>query len=138
MYVKDIKTDVKAVRKTREQKLETARAWKARKKRESRSYDIQAAVRENRKRFKKMGMTPKDYYDALKQQLGICAICSIRMLAPHIDHDHTTGKFRGLLCNNCNRGIGLLGDSKRVLRSAIDYLRNTTPPPEYNYFNLAA
>ena len=41
-----------------------------------------------------------------------------------IDHSHTTGKVRGLLCNNCNRGIGMLGDSKRNLKNALKYLKD--------------
>ena len=55
-----------------------------------------------------------------------CAICGIheenvtKSLA--IDHDHTTGLVRGYLCNNCNRGIGLLKDDPNVLRNAIEYL----------------
>lgn len=41
-----------------------------------------------------------------------------------IDHDHETGKVRGLLCNNCNRAIGLLGDSVSTLLDAVEYLRS--------------
>lgn len=41
-----------------------------------------------------------------------------------IDHNHKTGKFRGILCNNCNRGIGLLGDSAQNLERAITYLNS--------------
>jgi hypothetical protein len=55
-----------------------------------------------------------------------CAICNVheenvtKSLA--IDHDHATGKVRGYLCNNCNRGIGLLKDSVEILSNAIKYL----------------
>jgi DNA-directed RNA polymerase subunit RPC12/RpoP len=55
-----------------------------------------------------------------------CAICGVheenttKSLA--LDHDHATGKVRGYLCNNCNRGIGLLKDSVEVLSKAIEYL----------------
>ena len=40
-----------------------------------------------------------------------------------VDHDHETGAVRGLLCNHCNRGIGLLGDSITNLENAIKYLQ---------------
>lgn len=40
-----------------------------------------------------------------------------------VDHDHTTGQFRGILCNTCNRGIGLLGDDVDNLKRAITYLQ---------------
>jgi hypothetical protein len=63
----------------------------------------------------------------LAKQRGVCAICKTEDPGPrsnhfHIDHDHATGKVRGLLCNNCNRGIGLLKDSPSVLLQAHLYL----------------
>lgn len=42
---------------------------------------------------------------------------------PHLDHDHITGKFRGWICNKCNRGIGNLEDSLEGLLKAVDYVR---------------
>ena len=39
-----------------------------------------------------------------------------------VDHDHETGEFRGWLCNACNTGLGLLGDKKENLESAVKYL----------------
>jgi hypothetical protein len=40
-----------------------------------------------------------------------------------VDHDHRTGKVRGLLCNHCNAGLGCLRDDPAVIQSAIDYLK---------------
>lgn len=61
----------------------------------------------------------------LKQLLAThknCMICGIEENLV-VDHDHKTGKVRGLLCNHCNRGLGHFKDKEESLRSAIDYLR---------------
>jgi len=72
------------------------------------------------------------YAAVLAQQHGACAICrqtetatdpksgKVRRLA--VDHDHTTGKIRGLLCAACNRGLGDFKDNRRSLMNAIGYL----------------
>lgn len=66
----------------------------------------------------------EQYAAMLAEQHGVCAICasppSGRALA--VDHNHATGKIRGLLCGNCNRGIGNLQDSIGLLYAAINYL----------------
>lgn len=59
-------------------------------------------------------------------QGGVCAICQSpengRYAHLSVDHDHDTGKIRGLLCNNCNRGIGLLKDDPKILEQAKEYI----------------
>ena len=72
-------------------------------------------------------ITPEEYDTMLAKQDGVCAICkqtetSKRTTFLAVDHCHTTGTIRGLLCNNCNRGIGLLKDSPELLQAAKDYL----------------
>jgi hypothetical protein len=68
------------------------------------------------------GVEPEEVEEMRRKQKDRCAIC--REKDPlHIDHDHVTGIFRGLLCGNCNRGIGCLGDDPKRLRSAALYLR---------------
>jgi hypothetical protein len=62
-------------------------------------------------------------------QAGLCAICKTAP-AEHIDHDHSTGKLRGLLCLNCNHGLGKLLDDIATLESAIQYLRGHERPTE--------
>lgn len=74
------------------------------------------------------GLTPDDYIEILEKQNNVCAICGCEeQNAKHrsrfyIDHNHTTGKVRGLLCNNCNFAIGHLKDSIALLENAIKYL----------------
>ena len=58
------------------------------------------------------------------QQGGLCAVCKTGK-AEHVDHDHRTKSVRGILCFNCNRGLGKFGDDLGRMRRAIDYLRRT-------------
>jgi hypothetical protein len=79
-----------------------------------------------RKWRQKYGISRDDYYFLLDNQNGVCGICHE---APNgkalcVDHDHSTGKVRGLLCNRCNRCLGLLKDDSKILRRAIDYLES--------------
>ena len=75
------------------------------------------------------GITLQDYESILGEQGGGCAICdtmpTVRRL--HIDHDHTTGEVRGLLCGHCNQLLGLAGDSLEVLCEASIYLSERRP-----------
>lgn len=87
----------------------------------------------NSHRRRQLGITIPILRDMMKEQKGQCSIClkdlSIdRNAAPsihaHVDHDETTGQVRGLLCGDCNRGIGLLKHNTASLHRAIDYLSN--------------
>ena len=69
------------------------------------------------------GLTEEDYQKMLELQNGACAICGTttptgKWKVFAIDHCHISGKIRGLLCNECNRGIGLLRDSSQLLKKA--------------------
>lgn len=75
---------------------------------------------------KKYSLTEQEYQQMYEAQDGLCAICgnppnSDGQLA--VDHDHKSGLVRGLLCNDCNIGIGRLGDDVSRLESAVAYLR---------------
>lgn len=73
----------------------------------------------------KYGITLVEYESALKKQDSTCAICGKgQFKALHIDHDHESGKIRGLLCKQCNIGLGMFKDNTEVLASAIRYLIN--------------
>jgi hypothetical protein len=70
------------------------------------------------------GITPEDYQAMLDSQGGLCAICKVAPSAKllSVDHDHTTGAVRGLLCASCNRGLGYLNEEPGRLRAAAEYL----------------
>ncbi len=75
--------------------------------------------------IRRYGISLNDYDLMLEEQGGVCAICGTddpRASRFHIDHNHGTGKVRGLLCATCNQGIGLLQDSPFVLSQALNYL----------------
>ena len=68
-------------------------------------------------------ITPAAFDALLDEQGGTCAACgriSNRTLC--VDHDHQCGMVRGLLCNNCNFALGLLGESQKRIQSLADYL----------------
>ena len=75
------------------------------------------------------GITLNEYDDLLKEQGYMCACCGTdnprgkgRFV---VDHCHTTGEVRGLLCSKCNIGIGQFDDDTSKLMSAINYLKRT-------------
>lgn len=75
--------------------------------------------------LKQYGLTKDDYQILVRRSSGLCEICRnppVSRVRLAIDHDHETGKVRGLLCDKCNTAIGKLGDSTGSLFSAIDYL----------------
>lgn len=69
-------------------------------------------------------MTVEHYEEMLSRQDNRCAICrklaSVKKL--NVDHDHATGKIRGLLCDKCNWGLGMYKDDVTLLTKAIQYL----------------
>ena len=87
----------------------------------------------NSKLKKAYGITLDQYNEMLSKQDGKCMIClsdnngfyNKKPKAFAVDHCHTTGKIRGLLCGDCNTGIGLLKDNIDLLNNAIKYLNKT-------------
>jgi hypothetical protein len=57
------------------------------------------------------------------QQGGVCALCTSGK-PEHVDHDHRTKRVRGILCFNCNRGLGKFGDDVELMSRAVDYLES--------------
>lgn len=93
-------------------------------------------MRENRSRYldtqrsaylkKKYGIGADEYDAMLEEQGGCCVICrgtNANGMRLAVDHDHTTGKVRGLLCNHCNVLIGHARENSDYLMSAVFYLR---------------
>ena len=76
----------------------------------------------------KYGVSQEDYAKRLKKQNYGCAICRVHEMkltrGLYVDHNHKTGKVRGLLCTNCNTALGMLEDSPELLTKAIEYLKN--------------
>ena len=79
-----------------------------------------------------MKLSGDAYKAMLTSQGGACAICrttDVPQAGVWIsDHNHDTGSIRGLLCNSCNVGIGMLKDDPALLRAAIAYLEGAAPP----------
>jgi hypothetical protein len=88
--------------------------------------------RENLRRY--YGISPEEFEAQLAIQGGRCAICRVKLTvgvenaraaeSAVVDHNHDDDSLRGILCNHCNRGIGLLGDSVDGAFRAVEYLEN--------------
>lgn len=78
---------------------------------------------------KQYGINLEQYNQLLAEQNANCAICGLNQseipLGLAVDHNHKTNCVRGLLCLNCNQGIGKFKDDPELLLKAIGYLRKT-------------
>lgn len=74
--------------------------------------------------MRQFGISPCEFTKMLINQDGRCAVCKTNFEeAPAcVDHNHATGAVRGLLCHNCNLGIGNFRDDPELLSAAISYL----------------
>jgi hypothetical protein len=108
-------------------KIESAGYWKERVKATTQKWRREnpgKAKEQHRKYNRKFGM---NFYERqeFRDRHGKCAICpSTEKLS--IDHDHKTGKLRGVLCRKCNLALGLFGDSPELILRAAFYLRNSS------------
>ena len=80
-----------------------------------------AAVRRRARLKHAYGLSVEDVEAMLRDQDGKCAIC-LTASATDVDHDHETGAVRKLLCNRCNRTLGIAQDNPERLRAAARYL----------------
>ncbi len=118
-YYRKHKTEV--IERTRQRRLanpEERRAWD---KKHSEGDSFKSAQMKYR-----FGVTLEKYEAVLKAQGGVCAICAGPPSGAgeryHIDHDHATNEFRGLLCHLCNVALGMMRDRPDFLRKAAAYL----------------
>jgi len=117
----------------KEKVLKTCQAYKDKHKEWYREYGRQH-YKKNKERYRKnrrigklrrdYGITPEDYNRMEENQEYRCLICNTYSENLVVDHCHTTGKVRGLLCDSCNRGIGFLGDDVQNLLNAAEYLED--------------
>jgi hypothetical protein len=97
---------------------------------EHRAQDAAIQRRENHRErwLKRYGMTIEQYEQMLASQGGCCAICrtgEVPSRGWHVDHDHATGRVRGILCHGCNVSLGHFRDSVDLLQAAVVYLQRS-------------
>jgi hypothetical protein len=83
-----------------------------------------------RNTWRKAGIDPDEAEQVLRNHDGHCAICGTdqplgRFGTWGIDHDHATGKIRGVLCHHCNVGLGHFKDDVHLLQRALEYVSST-------------
>ena len=106
----------------RKRQVLAARAWKRR--------NPEKVAIQCRKRM--YGLSDESFKLIIEAQKGLCGICSTQLSgthrgnSPYVDHDHNTGKVRGILCRSCNFGLGLFSDNFSRLIKAADYIRRTS------------
>lgn len=86
-----------------------------------------AQARERTRTLRMYGLTQADWDELIKRQRDRCAVCRSdtpggRWKCWHIDHDHVTGRVRGLLCGRCNTAIGMLQDDPEIIKAAARYV----------------
>lgn len=121
--------------KNKEKIQERQKLWREQNKEYLKEYG-RKSYQQNKERIKDLqlrrlfGITLEDYKKLLTEQGGLCSICKGKNPKDSmkkgeyfsVDHDHSTGQIRGLLCGSCNVGLGHFGDDINRLQAAIDYL----------------
>lgn len=104
-------------------RLRDKQRWPKRRVRESENRKIRALI-------KRYNLTIGEYETIRKRQRNRCAICGIEESKSQkknlcVDHDHKTGKVRGLLCGKCNSGLGFFQDNTDIIEKALGYLQES-------------
>jgi hypothetical protein len=116
-YVKNRERAIAQVKKWQQENAERVRGYRKR-----RNAEHPEIAREGHLR-RKFGLTIAAYEELLAAQGGGCAICGDEVEGSlHVDHDHVTGKVRGLLCVRCNNALGQFQEDPVVLMRALAYL----------------
>lgn len=98
-----------------------------RKQRELRRKNLKPLAKKDAELKRLYGIGIEDYLRMLERQSNVCKICNKKCKTKSrlsVDHNHETGAVRGLLCNRCNRALGMFEDNVETLRSAIRYLED--------------
>jgi hypothetical protein len=90
---------------------------------QKRNPERSARHKRNSNLIKRVGITLEESERLLIHQGGLCAVCKQTIKLPHVDHDHASNEVRGILCFNCNSGLGSFKDNIQILMAAIDYLK---------------
>ena len=75
----------------------------------------------------KYDITLSDFHKQMEFQNNVCAICKGQFESErktHVDHCHSTGKIRGILCSACNHALGMFKDNVETMQTALDYIKN--------------
>lgn len=85
------------------------------------------------------GITPEQYAQMILEQDNKCPICTRifnteKGTEPHVEHDHYSGWVRGIVCENCNHGLGVFHDDVESLERSISYLVENATPTEFNIY----
>jgi hypothetical protein len=107
----------------RAKNTEYQRAWRSKNREKSRSYN-RGPKQRNRMLKSRYGISLEAATEMLAAQGGGCAICGDAS-AFHVDHCHTSGAVRGILCNGCNTGLGLFKEDPARLIAATQYLEKS-------------
>ena len=80
---------------------------------------------ESKRCMKRYGITLEDKKQLIQDQNNKCLICKCvftKINKPHVDHNHSTGKVRGILCNDCNSLLGFAKENIQILQNSINYI----------------
>ncbi len=112
---------------TRREKYATDEEYRERQKKVVRDYYTEFPLKKKATRLRVYDLSLEDYQNMLLMQGGKCAICgysdtSVKKFFPVVDHEAGAEHVRGLLCMNCNQGLGKFKHDINFLKSAIEYL----------------
>lgn len=83
-----------------------------------------------KRRRQRYGLLQSEFELMMKSQNNKCALChqefgTVKSQSPSVDHNHKTMKIRGILCDRCNRLLGVVDDNIEIFKLAIEYLLET-------------